>query len=51
MRVEADEFGRAIPFGDSTVIERAQPGKTLVLSLDSYLQFEAEHQIDLAMKT
>jgi stage V sporulation protein D (sporulation-specific penicillin-binding protein) len=51
MRVEADEFGRAIPFGDSTVIERAQPGKTLVLTLDSYLQFEAERQIDAAMKT
>ncbi len=51
MRVEADEFGRAIPFGDSTVIERAQPGKTLVLTLDSFLQFEAEHQIDAAMKT
>src|SRR5271170_605121 len=50
-RVEADEFGRAIPFGDSTVIERAQPGKTLVLTLDSYIQFEAEHQIDAAMKT
>jgi stage V sporulation protein D (sporulation-specific penicillin-binding protein) len=51
MRVEADEFGRAIPFGDSTVIERAQPGKTLVLTLDSFIQFEAEHQIDMAMKT
>ncbi|HEV8020584.1 MAG TPA: penicillin-binding protein 2 [Candidatus Lustribacter sp.] len=50
-RVEADEFGRAIPFGDSTVVERAVPGKTLVLTLDSYVQFEAEHLIGNAMKT
>lgn len=50
-RVEADEFGAAIPFGESTVVERAVPGKTLVLALDSYVQFEAEHLIDAAMKT
>jgi stage V sporulation protein D (sporulation-specific penicillin-binding protein) len=50
-RVEADEFGRAIPFGDSTVVERAVPGRTLVLTLDSYVQFEAERLIDAAMKT
>jgi stage V sporulation protein D (sporulation-specific penicillin-binding protein) len=49
--VEADEFGRAIPFGDSTVVERAVPGRTLVLTLDSYIQFEAERLIDAAMKT
>ncbi len=50
-RIEADEFGRAIPFGDSEVVERAVPGKTLVLTLDSYVQFEAEHLIEGAMKT
>ena len=50
-RIEADEFGRAIPFGDSEVVERAVPGKTLVLTLDSYVQFEAEHLIEAAMKT
>ena len=50
-RVEADQFGRAIPFGDSTVVERAVPGRTLVLTLDSYMQFEAERLIDAAMKT
>jgi stage V sporulation protein D (sporulation-specific penicillin-binding protein) len=49
--VEADEFGRAIPFGDSTVVERAVPGRTLVLTLDSYLQFEAERLIDAGVKT
>jgi stage V sporulation protein D (sporulation-specific penicillin-binding protein) len=51
MRVEADEFGRPIPFGDTTLVERAVPGKTLVLSLSSYLQFEAESLIDAAVKT
>jgi stage V sporulation protein D (sporulation-specific penicillin-binding protein) len=50
-RVEADEFGRPIPFGDATVEERAVPGKTLVLTLDSFVQFEAERLIDAAMKT
>jgi stage V sporulation protein D (sporulation-specific penicillin-binding protein) len=49
--VEADEFGRAIPFGDSTVVERAVPGKTLVLTLDSYLQFEAERLVKAAVRT
>jgi stage V sporulation protein D (sporulation-specific penicillin-binding protein) len=51
MRVEADEFGRAIPFGDTTMVERAVPGNTLVLALDSYLQFEAERLIDAGVKT
>jgi len=50
-RVEADEFGRAIPFGDSTIVERAVPGKSLVLTLDSFVQFEAERLIGAAMKT
>ncbi len=50
-RIEADEFGRAIPFSNATIIERARPGNTLVLTLDSYIQFEAERQIDAAMKT
>jgi stage V sporulation protein D (sporulation-specific penicillin-binding protein) len=51
MRVEADEFGRAIPFGDTTMVERAVPGKTLVLSLSSYLQFEAERLVGAGVKT
>jgi cell division protein FtsI/penicillin-binding protein 2 len=50
MRVEADQFGRAIPFGDSTIVERAVPGRTLVLSLDSYLQFEAERLVNASVK-
>jgi cell division protein FtsI/penicillin-binding protein 2 len=50
IRVEADQFGRAIPFGDSTIVERAVPGKTLVLALDSYLQFEAERLVNASVK-
>jgi cell division protein FtsI/penicillin-binding protein 2 len=42
MRIEADQFGRAIPFGDRTILEKAHPGGTLQLTIDSYLQFEAE---------
>jgi cell division protein FtsI/penicillin-binding protein 2 len=49
--VEVDLDGRAIPFGDSTVIEKALPGKTLELSLDSYVQFEAERLLDAGVKT
>jgi len=45
MHVEADQFGRAIPFGDATVVERAVPGRNLGLTLDSYIQFEAERQL------
>jgi cell division protein FtsI/penicillin-binding protein 2 len=50
IRIEADQFGRAIPFGDATTVERAVPGKTLVLALDSYLQFEAERLVNSAVK-
>lgn len=42
VELEADEFGRAIPFGQTTVIEQAVPGRELELTLDSYDQFEAE---------
>ncbi|MBV9439321.1 MAG: penicillin-binding protein 2, partial [Candidatus Eremiobacteraeota bacterium] len=42
MRIEADIFGREIPFGVTTVLERAVPGKTIVTTIDPYLQFEAQ---------
>jgi stage V sporulation protein D (sporulation-specific penicillin-binding protein) len=42
MRMEADQFGRAIPFGQTIVVEQAVPGRQLELTLDSYVQFEAE---------
>ena len=45
MKVEADQFGRAIPFADTKIIERAHPGRNLQLTLDSYLQFETERAL------
>jgi cell division protein FtsI/penicillin-binding protein 2 len=50
MRIEADQFGRAIPFGDRTIIEKAHPGGTLELTIDSYLQFEAERALATQVK-
>ncbi len=50
MRIEADQFGRAIPFGDRTVLEKAHAGGTLELTIDSYLQFEAERSLAAAVK-
>lgn len=40
--LEADEFGRPIPFGDERVVTPAQPGSTVALTIDPYLQFAAE---------
>ncbi|HZY96279.1 MAG TPA: penicillin-binding protein 2 [Candidatus Cybelea sp.] len=40
--LEADEFGRPIPFGRERVITPPQPGATLQLTIDPYLQFAAE---------
>jgi cell division protein FtsI/penicillin-binding protein 2 len=51
MRIEADQFGRAIPFGDRTVLAPAHPGGTLVLTIDSYMQFEAERALAAQVKT
>ena len=42
MEIETDPFQRVIPFGQQRVLEKAQPGKSLVLTLDGYLQYEAE---------
>jgi cell division protein FtsI/penicillin-binding protein 2 len=50
MRIEADQFGRSIPFGETHVIERAIAGKTIVTTLDPYLQFEAERMLHVAVK-
>ncbi len=43
--LEADEFGRPIPFGRERVVVPAQPGSTLELTIDSYLQFVAEQAL------
>jgi cell division protein FtsI/penicillin-binding protein 2 len=45
LNIEADEFGWAIPFGDRTVVEKSAPGRNLGLTIDSYLQFEAERAL------
>ena len=50
MRIEADQFGRSIPFGETHVLERAVAGKTIVTTLDPYLQFEAERMLRAAVK-
>lgn len=50
MRIEADQFGHAIPFGETHVVERAVAGKTVVTTLDPYLQFESERLLRAAAK-
>jgi stage V sporulation protein D (sporulation-specific penicillin-binding protein) len=43
--LEADEFGRAIPFGRERVITPALPGFDVELTIDPYLQFVAERAL------
>lgn len=43
--LEADQFGRPIPFGLERTITAAQPGMTLALTIDPYLQFVAERAL------
>lgn len=43
--LETDEFGRPIPFGHETVVKPAQPGLSLQLTLDSYLQYVTEDSL------
>ena len=50
MRIEADQFGRAIPFGETHVVERAVAGKTIVTTLDPYLQYETERLLRASVK-
>ncbi len=40
--IEADLYGHAMPFGQVHVVERAVAGRTIVTTIDPYLQFEAE---------
>ncbi|HEX8807208.1 MAG TPA: penicillin-binding protein 2 [Candidatus Aquilonibacter sp.] len=44
--LETDDFGRPIPFGRETVVTPAQPGLSLALTIDSYLQFVTEEALD-----
>lgn len=43
--LETDEFGRPIPFGRERVVTAADPGSTIQLTIDSYLQFVAERAL------
>lgn len=43
--LETDEFGRAIPFGRERVVRPSQPGSSIELTIDSYLQFLAERAL------
>ena len=42
MVLEGDQFGRAIPFTQPHVVVAAKPGHSLALTIDSYLQYDAE---------
>jgi cell division protein FtsI/penicillin-binding protein 2 len=44
--LETDDFGRPIPFGHETVVTPAQPGTSIQLTIDSYLQFVAGEALD-----
>ncbi len=44
--LEADEFGRPIPFGRERVVVPAQPGSNVELTIDPYLQFVAEQTLE-----
>lgn len=48
--LEADEFGRPIPFGRERVVTPAQPGSNVELTIDPYLQFVAERALDKQVK-
>lgn len=48
--IEIDQLGAAIPFGQTNVLEVAHPGHSLQLTLDSYLQFEAERALRAQVK-
>ncbi len=50
MTLEADEFGRPIPFGMERVVKPADPGDNVELTIDSYLQFAAEHALSKQVK-
>jgi stage V sporulation protein D (sporulation-specific penicillin-binding protein) len=43
--LEADEFGRPIPFGQERMVTPAQPGLDVALTIDPYLQFVAERAL------
>jgi stage V sporulation protein D (sporulation-specific penicillin-binding protein) len=48
--LESDEFGRPIPLGRENVIKPALPGQNIELTIDSYLQFVAERELEKQVK-
>jgi cell division protein FtsI/penicillin-binding protein 2 len=48
--IEADEFGRPIPFGQERTVKPAKPGLSLELTLDSYLQYVTESALEKQVK-
>jgi cell division protein FtsI/penicillin-binding protein 2 len=42
MELEADVFGRAIPFSQPKILVAAKAGHSLALTIDSYLQYEVQ---------
>src|ERR1700681_942390 len=50
VQIEADLHGDAVPLGNTHVVERAVAGKTIVTTLDPYLQFEGERLLRAAVK-
>jgi len=50
MSLEADQFGRALPFSAPHVIAPAHPGYGLMLTLDSYLQYNVERTLRETVK-
>ncbi len=51
MVLEADQFGRGLPFAQPHVVVAAKPGHSLALTLDSYLQFNVERILREAVHT
>jgi stage V sporulation protein D (sporulation-specific penicillin-binding protein) len=49
--LEADEFGRPIPFGRERIVTPAQPGLDVQLTIDPYLQFVAERALAKQVNT
>lgn len=48
--LEADEFGRPIPFGRERIVSPAQPGSNVELTIDPYLQFAAEQALQAQVR-
>ena len=50
MQVETDLYGHAMPFGQTHVVERPIAGRTIVTTIDPYLQFTAERALRAGVK-